>query len=47
MKTDTTTLNPDLLRNPGADWRPANDPSLPSHSDKLLEARRWDWGKTK
>ena len=47
MKTDTTTQNPDVLPNPGVDWRPANYPSLPSHRDKLLEARRWDWGKTK
>jgi phosphoketolase len=29
MKTNITTLNLDLLRNPDADWRPANDLSVP------------------
>jgi acetate kinase len=47
MKTIATTLNPDLLRDPGADWRQANHPSAPAHSDELLEARHWDLGKTK
>jgi hypothetical protein len=47
MKTTATTLNPELLRDPGADWRQANHPPAPAHSDELLEARHWDWGKTK
>ncbi len=29
MKTNLTTVNLGLLRNPDADWRPANDLSVP------------------
>jgi hypothetical protein len=47
MKTTAMTLNPDLLRNRGVDWRQANDPSAPTHGGELLEARHWDWSKTK
>ena len=47
MKTTATALNLDLLRNPGADRRQANDPSAPARSEELLETRQWDWSKTK
>lgn len=46
MKTNASVLNPDLPRNPGADWCQGNDSSVPAHSEELLEARHWDWSKT-